>query len=259
MFAWSLQNFGSDVFYDETELITPTSRYFPDKADSAESMIKHVFVRVRKYAGLENWPCRIQPQEDDPNPIVAPTLVLKGAPSGPAGTFSHRGNKTEAVITYKPKLINQPESLVATFAHELAHYLSSMAKDAPPGGEEYREHATDLMAVYLGFGIFMANSAFIFQQYTSVDSRGWSSTRQGYLSEYQLTYALAIFCALKNINDDAVLPYLDRHLRGFYKKAVKEAQQSAHFGALRSIDVRVRDLKIGKTKVPGTREKRARF
>lgn len=238
-FAWTLRNFGSDVFYARTRLITPTTRYFPDKADSAESLVESTFVRVREYAGMENWPCRLQAQESDPNPVVAPAIVLKGAPSGPAGTFSLRGETREAVITYNPNLIKRPESLIATFAHELAHYLGVMAKAEPPGGKEYREHATDLTAVYLGFGIFMANSAFTFEQYSSAGSHGWSSSQLGYLSEDQLAYALAIFCVLKDIASGEVIPYLDNNLRAVYKRAETEVRESARLGALKSINAKM--------------------
>jgi hypothetical protein len=246
-FAWALRNFGSDVFYHNIQLVTPTSRHFPERANSAESLVESTFLRVRKYANLENWPCRIEAQERDPNPIIAPTVVLKGLPSGPAGTFSYATESKEAVITYNPDLVSQPESLVATFAHELAHYLGGIAREHPPGGEDYWEHVTDLVAVYLGFGIFLANSAFTFEQYADVGTHGWRSGRQGYMSEYELTYALALFCILKRIDSKEVLPHLDRHLRGFYKNSAGEILGSTEMPILKAIDVRVSDLNPGES------------
>lgn len=233
-FDWALKNYGSDIFYNETILVTPSSKHFPEKMNSPDEMVKYTFDLVRKYAGMENWPCKLEPQEDDINPVVAPTIVLQGAPSGPAGTFQVRD---EAVITYNTNLIKRPESLVATFAHELAHYLSSVVKEPPPGGKEYWEHATDLTAIFLGFGIFLANSAFSFEQFTSVDSQGWSSSRQGYMTEQEIIYSLAIFCVLKNIETSEVVPYLDSHLRKYFMKCYKELQDSEHITKLQNINV----------------------
>lgn len=202
-------------------------------------MVKYTFEKVRKYAGMENWPCKLEAQEDDINPVVAPTIVLSGAPSGPAGTFQFGD---EAIITYNTNLIKRPESLIATFAHELAHYLSGVAKEPPPGGDEYWEHATDLTAIFLGFGIFLANSAFTFEQYTSVDSQGWSSRRQGYMTEQEIIYSLAIFCVLKNIPTTEASSYLDSHLRSYFKKCYGELQGSEYIIKLQKINVTQKQL-----------------
>ena len=50
-----------------------------------------------------------------------------------------------------------------------------------------------IAGVFLGFGVFTANAAFRFSQYTSNQTQGWSTNRLGYLSEPMLGYALARF------------------------------------------------------------------
>ena len=52
----------------------------------------------------------------------------------------------------------RPESLISTFAHEFAHYLIHSVDAPTPGGEELEEHATDLVAVFMGFGVFLAST-----------------------------------------------------------------------------------------------------
>lgn len=184
-----------------------------------------MFERVKKYAGMENWACQLQAQEYDSNPMVAPTIVIKNAPRGPAGTFSILGEDRHKIkITYNPEQVKNPEILVATYAHELGHYLGMTAKNYPPGGEAFWEPATDLLATFMGFGIFLANSAFSFKQYTEVNSQGWSTQSQGYLSQYELTYALVIFCFLKKIPTSEVEIHLKRSLHSFFKKATKEVR-----------------------------------
>jgi len=54
------------------------------------------------------------------------------------------------------------------------------------------EPLTDLLTVFLGFGVFTANAAFRIEQHQDGRSQGWSARRQGYLSEEEFGYALAV-------------------------------------------------------------------
>lgn len=222
-FAWALESLGTDVFYQHTDLVLPNDDFFPDKLEQMDDVAEGLFTAVRRYAGMEEWPCRLVAQEEDANPRVGPALLIQGAPGGPAGTFSMTGGKSPTIeITYNPSQLGRPEALIATFAHELAHYLIHSVDMHPPGGEEFKEHATDLIAVFKGFGVFLANSAFTFSQYTDVGVHGWQTHAQGYLSESELTYCLAVFSHLKKIDRSTVEPYLDRNLRKVLKTATKE-------------------------------------
>src|SRR5205085_12416082 len=50
-------------------------------------------------------------------------------------------------------LLAHPGRLIATFAHELAHYLLATAPTSPPCEDDEHEFLTDLTAAYLGFGV----------------------------------------------------------------------------------------------------------
>jgi hypothetical protein len=127
-------------------------------------------------------------------------------------------------------------SLVATFAHELAHYLTHGFGEEAPGGEENREFATDVGSVFLGFGVFAANSSFAFERIGQGAFKGWSVRRKGYLPEPDLLFALAIFAALYRVAASDVLPHLKPPLRGSYKRACREvAQRNARLEALKSV------------------------
>ena len=206
-FAWALEQFGTDVFYQHTSLVLPDDTYFPDNLGNEPDVAETLFRRVRKHAHMDDWPCRLVAQEEDANRVVGPALMIQGAPSGPAGTFSMAADRSRTVeISYNPSQLSRPESLIATFAHELAHYLMHSVSSLPPGGEAFEEHATDLVAVFMGFGVFLANSAFSFSQYTDVDSQGWQTFAQGYLSESELVYCLAVFLHLKGIDRREAAP-----------------------------------------------------
>jgi hypothetical protein len=106
---------------------------------------------------------------------------------------------------------------IATMAHELAHYVLATLKSGVPGGRELAELATDLAVAYLGFGVFSANTAFEFSQHQDTFSQGWSSSRNGYLSERSWAFAIALFCALT----DAPLPL------GHLKKSAGDLTKAA--------------------------------
>jgi hypothetical protein len=239
-FKWLLKNFGGDDFYKTTDLVLPTKEYFPSKVDSLKDAASETFETVQKHAGLENWTCRLEIQEEDADPIVAPTIAIQNAPTSPHGTFQAT-EENEVIITYNPSLASQPIQLVATFAHELAHYLTATSKEEPPGGWENWEFATDITATFLGFGVFMSNSAFSFSQFSGTDSQGWKSSRSGYLSESEHIYALAIFIELKGLPVDSAFVHLKPHLRKLLKKAHKELVKSNVIEELKRVELIMHD------------------
>jgi len=213
--------------------VQPTDRLFPQRGLQGHELVAAVFEVVKREAGLERWTCRLEAQEADPDARVGELVVVKGI-GGTAGTFSWP--EGGPVITYNPKLEENPVALVATLAHELAHFLTRTFSEQLPAGPAVYEHATDVGTVFLGCGLFAANSRFEFSQYSATFSKGWQSQRRGYLTEPQILYALAIFCALREVPETELLPYLKSHMRGSYKQARREVdERAAEFEALRKL------------------------
>ncbi|MEL6876412.1 MAG: hypothetical protein AAGM33_13165 [Pseudomonadota bacterium] len=121
---------------------------------------------MKALSGMANWPTKLVAGEENKESNIASGISLVHENHAPAGEFRIANGNTEeqfAEIRYNPKHAEDPESLIATFAHELSHYLMSSANSDPPGGWEIHELTTDLTSVYLGFGIFMADSAWNFE------------------------------------------------------------------------------------------------
>ncbi len=220
-FKWLGEEFGE---IGDTKLVLPTPEFFPRSGASGNAAVAELFEQVRSAAGLEQWPCELV-TGDAERPIQAGNahlLVHHGAPP-PCGTFqmTGEGEDRRALITYNPNLAGNEEALVATFAHELGHYLMSTATTPPPGGWDLHELATDMIAVYLGFGIFLANSAKNFSQFQSAGEMGWSSRLQGYLSEAALVTALAIFQRLAGRPPSEAATHLKPYLQKVLKSADK--------------------------------------
>lgn len=192
-FKWLQRQFGP---IEDTPLILPTPEYFPSIESTRRVDVRHLFDDVRRAAGLEDWPCELEAGDSD-RPIDAGNghLLRHEGQDAPCGTFRIEEGPAgrHAVITYNPGMVSDQIGLVATFAHELGHYLMATSSGDPPGGWGLHELHTDLASVYLGFGIFMANSARNFSHFQDGNYSGWSSRTQGYLSEGALLTATVIF------------------------------------------------------------------
>jgi hypothetical protein len=122
-FKWLLKHFGGDDFYKITQLVLPTREHFPLSLENPDDVAAKTFKMVKAHAGLNTWPCELVKQEEDVDPVVAPTMTIQNVPSTPLGTFALEHN-SKIVISYNPAITNNPIQLVATFAHELGHYLT---------------------------------------------------------------------------------------------------------------------------------------
>jgi hypothetical protein len=204
--------------------VLPTPAFFPPSRNNGDVRIADLFGHVKSAAGMDDWPCELRAGAAERPVHVGTGLLLRheGA-SPPCGTFEvdDGAGGTRVVITYNPSLADDPTALIATFAHELGHYLMSSAETVPPGGWALHELHTDIAAVHLGFGIFLANSAKSFSQFQSAGEIGWSSRQQGYLSEGALVTALAIAQRLAARDPLEPAPYLKEYLRKDLKRAAK--------------------------------------
>jgi len=201
-FAWLLRNGGGYPKFLDTGLVLPTETFFPDPAMSGHAGVAALFRRVREHAGMEDWPCGIEPDETADRPW------LSGATSVP-------------VIRYRPDSL-EPGSLVAGLARELARYFIETFDEPAPGGAALGEHALDVATVFMGFGVFMANSALVGAGHE--------------LNEGELAHALAIFCLLRRMSPEAIDAHLNPHLRKYLRLAARDlAQHESSFLKLRSI------------------------
>lgn len=219
VWGWLLARFGEERF-KSAPLVTATRQFFPPIEATGHARAEHVFRCTQVLAGMTDWPCELVAQDARPNQRVSELGYVKIDKGGmPLGTFSRVGNK--ALITYDPGSVDKPAILVATLAHELAHYLLHSVADLPPGQETMEEFATDLTTVYLGFGLFGANQAFNFSQFRDVYSQGWSTSGLGYLRERDWAFALAVYCALRGEDVSVLKNWMKPYLFSDVRKAAR--------------------------------------
>lgn len=223
-FAWLLRETGGWYPFSHRPLVLPTPEFFPVGGDDA-LLAKGLLTYVKRHAGMDDWPVKLEEHEDDPTrQELFGRIALDGTDhGGVAGTFrGHGGAGQTSIITYSPKLLTEPAKLVATLAHEIGHYLLADVKTAPPGGWEWEERATDVCAVFLGFGVFLSNSAFTFSQWSDGKWQGWRTNQLGYLNEQTLAYALGIFLRLRGIEAKPALRHLDTNPKSYLKDALAD-------------------------------------
>lgn len=224
-FSWAMQNFDAKVFFDESILVTPSNEHFPGKETSAEGMASLIFKNVKSYAGMQHWPFRLVDESTEEIKAL-PRIQIDGPARGSSVIASSSiEDAQKLVIMYRQESLRDPEVLIASFAHTLAHYLGTTAKEPPPGGEANWLHVTELLAVFMGFGVMMADSANTTKIRSCSSCSGPAVERENFLSQYDITYALAIFCCLKDIPVGQVVKHLKSSLRPFYKKAVKDVMR----------------------------------
>lgn len=200
-FAWLLRNSGGYPKFLESELVLPIPDHFPDSGMQGHAAVAALFRMVRDHAGMAEWPCQVEPELQ--------------APREPAPTDRLR------VIHY-PREVREITSLIAHFAHELARYLVETFDEPPPGGAELYEPAVELATVFMGFGVFMAN--------TSAQAARWE------LNEGEMAHALAMFCLLKKCDPDSIDHHLNPHLRKHLRLASRDlARMPLDFQRLRSV------------------------
>jgi len=224
-FAWLTREFGGVERVRETPLVLPITRFFPPSKLEGHERALELFGQVKALCGMADWQCDLIPGAPTRETRIATAHLLRHETRAPPlGTFGHANGRY--YVTYNPSALADPHSLVATFAHELSHYLLHTAETRSPGGRELNEHATDLGAVFMGFGTFLANSAKNFSQFQNESEQGWQMQSQGYLSENALVTGLAIFVLLSGADEKAAERDLKDYLRGPFRKAIAATRKS---------------------------------
>jgi hypothetical protein len=75
--------------------------------------------------------------------------------------------------------------------------------------------------VYLGFGIFLANTRFDFEVLHDGPMQGWRMGHSGYLPEADLIFALALFIRTKKLDPGEASGCLKPHLAKMLRKALR--------------------------------------
>jgi hypothetical protein len=128
-----------------------------------------------------------------------------------SGLYAGKNANDKYSIGIEIGQLKQPDKIIATLAHEIAH-IKILGEGRLKQNDEF---LTDLTTVFFGLGIFNANSSF--QQYSSSD--GWAYSTQGYLPQQDWGYALALYAYIRQEKKPDWVRHLTPNIRSDFKKS----------------------------------------
>jgi hypothetical protein len=208
----------------QAKVVLPTPDDFPDQYDNSRVRAERLFVRSCKYMQVDRNRLTLEIFSDETEELREIVPHWHGGSSGCAGFYAPDGQDREEAggrqgfVAIRRTHLKDPLCLVAVMAHELGHVIL-LGGGLIDSNTADHEPLTDLLTVFLGFGVFNANAAGRFKQFQDERHQGWSMQRLGYLSEEIFGYALARFAQQRGEQK----PEWDRHLstnvRAYYKRA----------------------------------------
>lgn len=221
----------------EAKVIEPTAGHFPDPYDKSPESVERLFSRVCAYMRVDRTDIELEifPDEVEELREILPAWRSDGGTNA-AGLYLHPHSRTEIGgdpqkrmhVALRSSLTNDPMALVATAAHELGHVIllggGLMSQDTPD-----HEPMTDLLTVFLGLGIFTANSAARFKQFQNERKMGWSMQRLGYLPEPVFGYSLAKFAAERGERKPAWARHLSPNVHADFKNSARWIEKNPHY------------------------------
>lgn len=223
-FRWLLAEFGESALLDHTTVL-PESAFFPDKYNRTDEAALAVVLRVCGYMKVD--PRTIEVEFFSDREEIASRHQLGGETDhrGAAGYYLAANYQQQSqTIAINFDCLPDPMKLVATAAHELGHVIL-LGGGRVSREEKDHEFLTDLITVFLGLGIFTANSAFQFSQWQSHSHQGWSASRLGYMSEEMFAYSLAVYAWLRGEETPKWSRYLAMNVGHHFKQSLRYLQK----------------------------------
>ena len=228
---WLLKEFGCDAFRAVT-VVLPTDEFFPDEYAADEDDVWCLVERVCDYMDVDPDLIELEFFDDQHSELQKSIGCLESSYDGASGHYRKR--KDKFVVSLATSQLADPMSLVATIAHELGH-VRLLGEERVDDDYDDHEPLTDLVTVFFGLGVFTANSAFSFQQWTNSSSQGWQTERKGYLSEEMFGYALALFALMRSEHKPAWSRYLEGSVSTYFKNGQRYLQKTGDAGKLRQL------------------------
>ena len=225
-FLWAEQSLEPQLFYQQTSLILPNDEFFPvAKEQDHFHMAKLILNKVQEYMHLKEIPCKLIEQNAcQLEPFQLPTMNLAIRGQTNLTQNIEQNEDQQLPIPYSPAQIKNPQAMIAYFAQTLSYFVLLYAPDKPEDVEENILQLSEVLAVFTGFGIIQANSAFNYHNSSCSSCSSPSNDRNSYLSQFDITYALAIFCVIKGIDKSRVLKFIKSNLKTYFKKAYQQVK-----------------------------------
>jgi hypothetical protein len=217
---WLLEQFGMEYFLKHP-MILPEPSFFPDPFRGTEECVNKLVSRVCSYMDVDYQLIEVRIFSAQEFGVSESRYAGERSYAGAAGLFRNKKEPNGKMkVAICDSQLKHPTKLVATIAHELGHVIL-LGGGKISREDKSHELLTDLITVFLGMGIFTANSAFQFGQWQDHSRQGWSASRQGYMSEEMLAYSLAACAWMKGDTKAAWQKHLAMNVGYHFKECFK--------------------------------------
>lgn len=190
-------------------ILIPDRNDFPIRYDGTERCALETLQIVARQMEVDPTLVKLDFYDEELREITAGT---------PGGIYWGRHEDGHFEISMASRLLDEPEDMVSTLAHEVAH-IKLLGENRV---DENDEKLTDMTTIFFGLGIFTANAAF------KTFNVGWSQS--GYLTQMEWGYSLALFAQLRNEKEPSWLKHLCTNVRADFL-------QSQRFMEINRIDL----------------------
>jgi hypothetical protein len=172
----------------DAPVLLPNGYYFPDRYDLTPATAELLFQRICGYMSVDRPKVELEIFPDETEELRDLLPFWNNPSDGCAGLYYHDPAAGETISTETRhrhlvalcnSMLKDQFSLVATIAHELGHVILIGGGLLDPNTTPDHEPLTDLLTVFLGFGVFNANCAARFKQFQDSRRQGWSMQRLG--------------------------------------------------------------------------------
>ena len=220
----------------EAKVVEPTAEDFPDPYDKSPESVENLFSRVCWYMGVNRGGLELEIFPDETAELREILPSWSGDGTRPSGLYLQAHEQEKAnddgdgrmVVAIRSTMLNDPMSLVATVAHELGHVILLGRELISPKTPDH-EPLTDLVTVFLGLGVFTANSATRFMQFQDNRHIGWSTQRLGHLPERVFGHALAKFAIEHGEHKPDWARHLLPNVRSDFKRSKRWLEENPHY------------------------------
>jgi Pentapeptide repeats (9 copies) len=209
--AWLEEQFGKDHVL-KGPVILPTEQFFPDPYEGIEEDAVSLFGHVCTFMAIERSTVELSFYEES-RPVYDGELH-----AGTSGLYQAHEGKFQ--IWIEVRNIHDPLAMVATMAHELGH-VHLLGHGRISADAEDHEPLTDLLTVFFGMGVFVANAVVREKSSSSGLISAWSIKRQGYLDMRQLAFALALYARAREENNPSWAVHLRPDVFAPFKQSIR--------------------------------------
>jgi tetratricopeptide (TPR) repeat protein len=212
---WLVGQFGWEVFA-QFEVVLPIQEHFPAPFDGSTEAIRELFDQVCEYMEIDPQAVDLKFYSERRDPFPNVGLVAEER-DGTAGLYDRR--EAQTTIWLETSKLNDPTCVVATCAHELCH-AHLLGGNRLSRDEADHEAVTDLATLCFGMGVFTANASLRDHTTHRGNWSWWNLSRQGYLTDPVLAYALALYAWAREEHRPQWGRYLRADIQALFRRAL---------------------------------------